>query len=84
MSGITWGQSPGTVYSDDPRVTGRLEEGDYIQILTPQLDERGEIRVKVYPHDNRTVGKTDNQVWIHWGQLDTQYRFDLLAFVCEE
>ena len=84
MSGITWGQAPDTIYSDDPRVTGRLEEGDYIQILTPQLNEYGEIRVKVYPHDNRTVGKTDNQVWIHWGQLDTQYRFDLIGFVCEE
>ena len=43
---IIWGQSPQVVYSYDPRVTGNLEEGDYIQILTPYPEE-GLIRVKV-------------------------------------
>ena len=80
--GMPWGQSPYVVYSGDPRVTGNLEPGDYIQILTP-YPEDGLIRVKVYPHDFRVVGRTDDQVWIDWGQFE-QVRLEHVAFTCED
>ena len=79
---MRWGQAPGTIYSDDPRVYGNLEPGDYVQFLMPQPTENGEIRVKVYPHDNRTVGNTDNQVWIDWSGLII-FRLDREMFTCE-
>ena len=79
---MRWGQAPGLVYSDDPNVTGQVEIDDRIQILTPDPNEHGEIRVKVFPHDGRTVGKTDNSVWISW-EAATRFRLDLQAFTCE-
>ena len=79
---MRWAQAPGVIYSDDPRVTGNIEAGDYIQVLTPRPTSEGLIRVKVYPHDFREVGKTDGQVWIDWGGLE-MFRFDLTAFTCE-
>ena len=56
-----WGQAPGVIYSDDPLVTGQIEPGDFVRFLTPQTSE-GVIRVQVYPHDGRAVGKTDDRV----------------------
>ncbi len=83
-SSMMWGQAPGLMmYSDDPRVMGRIVEGDYIRVLTPNLNEYGEIRVEVFPHDNRQVGKTNNMVWIHWEVLDNEYRWDISDFICE-
>ncbi len=63
---MEWAQAPGVLYSGDPRVTGDIEEGDYVRILTPNLSPEGAVRIKVYPHDDREVGNTDNQVWIYW------------------
>lgn len=83
MKTMQWGQAPGLVYSDDPRVTGKIKIGDYIQVLTPNPNEHGEIRVKVFPHDYREVGKTDDMVWISW-KVITRFRLDLQAFSCEE
>ena len=80
--GMKWGQAPGLVaYSGDPRVSGDLEEGDYIRILTPTPNEHGELRVQVYPHDGRAVGKTSDQVWIYWEGL-IMNRLDQIALVC--
>ena len=79
---MQWGQAPGLVYSDDPNVTGQIEINDHIQILTPNPNEHGEIRVKVFPHDNRVVGKTDNMVWINWESI-IRFRLDLQAFTCD-
>ena len=76
-----WGQAPGVVYSDDPRVTGRIQSGDYVSFLSvPNAD--GLVRVQVYPHDYRTVGQTDGKVWIDWGSLEL-FRLDLDVFTCE-
>ena len=39
---MKWGQAPGLVaYSGDPSVSGDLEEGDYIRILTPTPNDDG-------------------------------------------
>ncbi len=80
---MMWGQAPGLAYSGDPRVSGSLEEGDYIQVLTPQPNADGEIRVQVYPHDGRAVGKSDDKVWISWTEL-TRSRLDQIALTCEQ
>ena len=76
-----WGQAPGVIYSNDARVTGRIEQGDYVQFLTPP-DGEGRVRVQVYPHDGRTVGQSEGKVWIDWGSLE-QFRLDLDMFSCE-
>ena len=52
-----WGQAPGVIYSDDPLVSGNIMPGDYIRLLMPKPDSDGNIRVQVFPHDNRSVGK---------------------------
>ena len=78
-----WGQSPEAINSGDPRITGRLEEGDYIQLLMSSPVD-GNLRVKVYPHDYRVVGKTDDQVWIDWQWTLVPHRLDRLAFTCED
>ena len=80
---LSWGQAPGVVEGGDPRVTGKLMAGDYIRILTPDPTADGMIRVKVYPHDNRTVGRTDDKVWIYYEGL-TLFRLEHLAFECED
>lgn len=80
---MLWGQAPGVIYSGDPRITGRLETGDYLRFLMPEPNADGEIRIQVYPHDYRTVGQTDNRVWIDYGSL-IQYRLELLTFICED
>ena len=66
---ILWGQAPGRAYSGDPRVSGRLEIGDRIRILTPNPRD-GEVRVQVHPHDSRSVGNTANRVWISWDEIE--------------
>ena len=77
---LTWGQAPGVIYSGDPRVTGQIEQGDYVKVLSPP-DEDGNIRVEVFPHDSRAVG-ADGKVWISWSAL-TQHRLDRDMFTCE-
>ncbi len=77
-----WGQAPGLIYSGDPRVSGQLQDGDYIRFLMSEPNDEGEIRIKVFPVDFREVGKTNDRVWIHWHMLIT-YRLDLHAFTCE-
>ncbi len=76
-----WGQSPATVHSGDPRVSGQIEEGDYVRFLMSRPTDDGLIRVQVFPHDNRQVGNTDDQVWISWKSL-TRFRLDREMFVC--
>ena len=76
-----WGQAPGVVYSNDPRVTGRIQSGDYFRFLSaPNAD--GLVRVQVYPHDYRTVGESDGKVWIDWGSLEL-FRLDLDVLTCD-
>ena len=79
---MNWAQAPTVMHSADPRVTGQLEVGDYIHIRSA-VTEDGYIRVKVYPHDYRTVGHSDDQVWIDWGTLEL-FRLDREVFVCED
>ena len=79
---MNWGQAPGLAHSGNPAVSGQLEEGDYITIITPNPSADGEIRVQVYPHDGRSVGLTNNQVWIDWAGI-IRFRIDFNAFTCE-
>ena len=85
---IYWGISPSTLQNLDPRFSGTLEPGDYIRILTPESNN-GAIRVKVYPHDLRSVNKeSKDRVWIDWDilVLQPEYRVDILqlVFTCED
>ena len=77
-----WGQVPGVIYSGNPQITGRIEPGDYVRFLTPPTAD-GVIRIKVFPHDDRVVGKSNNQVWIDWVGL-MRYRLDRELFTCED
>lgn len=79
---MRWGQTPATIYSNDPQVHGNLQAGDYIQFVSA-VREDGKLRVKVYPHDGRAVGNSNDQVWIDWGEL-TRNRLELLVFECED
>ena len=78
---MIWGQASGVIYSGDPSVTGQIEIGDYVTILTPRPDDDGNIRVQVSPHDDRTVG-VDGKVWINWASL-IQTRTERDMFTCE-
>ena len=80
---MIWGQSPATIYSDDPRFTGKIVPGDFVRLLMAKPDDDGHIRVKVFPHDFRAVGQTDDQVWIDWAEL-TRFRLESAMFECEE
>ena len=77
------GQSPATIYSGDPRFKGKIVPGDFVRLLMPKPDDDGHIRVKVFPHDFRAVGQTDDQVWIDWAEL-TRFRLESAMFECEE
>ena len=79
---MLWGQAPGVIYSDDPRVTGRIQIGDYVRFLMAPNAE-GLLRVQVYPHDGRLVGQSEGKVWIDWGSLE-RFRLDLNMFSCED
>ncbi len=79
----TWGQTSQVIYSGDPRVTGEIEPGDYVRVLTPKPNSDGAIRLQVYPHDNRAVGKTGDKVWINWGFL-AQFGTERAMFKCED
>ena len=78
---IFWGQAPGRAYSGDPRVSGQLEIGDRVRILTPNPRD-GEVRVQVHPHDSRSVGNTANRVWISWDQIEKAGPENV--FVCQD
>ena len=80
---MLWGQAPGVIYSGNPQITGMIEPGDYVRFLMPSPNADGVIRIKVFPHDERVVGKTNNQVWISWVGL-TRYRLDRDVFTCED
>ena len=80
---MRWGQAPGTIYSDSPNVSGNIQAGDYIQLLMPQPTSEGVIRIQVYPHDGRAVGRSDGKVWIDWRGLEL-FRTDLWMFTCED
>ena len=79
---MMWGQSPGVIYSDDPRITGRIQPGDYIRILTTNNREDGTVRVQVLPLDDRTVGRSGGRVWIDWASL-VRSNTEHLMFECE-
>ena len=79
---MRWGQAPATIYADDPKVWGNLEEGDYVQFISG-VQDNGVVGVKVFPHDGRAVGNTNDQVWIDWKGL-TQNRLDQHALECED
>ena len=79
---ILWGQAPGVIYSDDTRITGRIQPGDYIRILTTNNREDGTVRVQVLPSDDRTVGRSGGRVWIDWASL-VRSNTEHLMFECE-
>ena len=79
---MLWGQASGVIYSGNPQITGRIEPGDYVRFLTPPTAD-GVIRIKVFPHDDRVVGKSNNRVWISWALL-TRDRSWAWMFTCEE
>lgn len=80
---MLWGQAPSLIYSGDPRVSGRIQPGDFIRILTPTSDSNGNVRVIVYPHDYRTVGQSDGKVWINWWGL-VRINWEHVMFKCED
>ena len=63
---MDWGQAPLTIFSDNPDISGELQPGDHIRLISSDVDERGHIWVQVYPQDGRAVGRTDDRVWIAW------------------
>ena len=80
---MLWGQAPNIdlIYSENPDVSGQLEVGDRVRILTPRPDPAGLVRVRVSPHDGRLVGKTSNQVWIDWKGLERN-NLERVMFEC--
>ena len=82
LASMYWGQAPGLAYAGNPATSGQLQQDDVIQFLMSEPNADGEVRVKVFPHDGRAVGKTDNQVWISWEAV-SRNRIDLFAFRCE-
>jgi len=78
---IYWGQAPGQVYAGNPQTSGQFQLYDEIQFLMSEPNANGEVRVKVFPHDGRAVGKSDDQVWISWEEI-TRHRHDMHAFRC--
>ena len=80
---MLWGQAPGVIYSGNPQITGNIEPGDYVRLLMPNPNADGALRIQVFPHDERVVGKTNNQVWIDWEEL-TRYRLGREMFTCED
>ena len=79
---MLWGQAPGVIYSDDTRITGRIQPGDYVRILTPDIREDGAVRVQVFPVDDRKVGRSEGRVWIDWASL-VRSNTEHLMFECE-
>ena len=77
---MLWGQAPGTIYGADPRTHGMLVAGDFVTFLMSPNPE-GLIRVKVWPHDDRLVGNTDDKVWIDWGGL-VEFGLERIMFTC--
>ena len=80
---MLWGQAPAVIYSGNPHITGMIEPGDYVRFLMSRPNADGVIQIKVFPHDERVVGKTNNEVWIDWVEL-TRYRSDREMFTCED
>ena len=79
---MLWGQVPVVIYSGNPQITGMIKPGDYVRFLTPPTAD-GVIRIKMFPHGERVVGKTNNQVWIDWVGL-MRHRLDRDVFTCED
>ncbi len=82
LASMYWGQAPGLAYAGNPATSGQLQQDDVIQFLMSEPNANGEVRVKVFPHDGRAVGKTNDQVWISWVTISLN-RLDLFAFRCE-
>ena len=82
LASMYWGQAPGLAYAGNPATSGQLEVGDVLRFLIPVPNADGEVRVEVFPHDGRAVGKSNNLVWISWETV-TNYRLDLVAFRCD-
>ena len=78
----TWGQTPQAVYSGDPNITGEIEPGDFVRVLTPRPNSEDAIRLEVFAHDGRTVGNAGNKVWINWTFL-AQFGTERDMFRCE-
>ena len=82
---MTWGQAPGVIYSGNPLVSGQIEPGDYVRFLMSEPRDDGLLRIKVFPHDGRAVGKSNDQVWIDWNVLAGYgVRLDRQMFTCED
>ena len=82
LASMYWGQAPGLAYAGNPATSGQLEVGDVLRFLMPVPNAGGEVRVEVFPHDGRAVGKSNNLVWISWETV-ANYRLDLVAFRCD-
>ena len=82
LASMYWGQAPGLAYAGNPATSAQLQQGDVIQFLMSEPNANGEVRVKVFPHDGRAVGKTNDQVWISWETI-SHNRLDLFAFRCK-
>ncbi len=80
---LMWGQAPGVIYSGDPRITGNIEPNDYARFLMSEPTNDGVIRIKVYPHDGRAVGASNDQVWIDWAGL-VRSSLESHMFSCED
>ena len=63
---MVWGQAPGVIYSGNPNITGRVVPGNYVRLLMPSPNADGALRVKVFPHDERVVGKPESTEGHGW------------------
>ena len=79
-----WAVSPAAYASRDPGLSGDLEVGDYLDIITPEPNEDGLIQVQVSTHDSRKLeGAGDEpRVWIEWGRIEAAGSIESV-FECE-
>ena len=79
-----WAVSPAAYASRDPGLSGDLEVGDYLDIITPEPSEDGLIQVQVSTHDSRRLEGTGDEarVWIEWARIEAADSIESV-FECE-
>ncbi len=79
-----WAVSPAAYASRDPGLSGDLEVGDYLDIITPEPNEDGLIQVQVFTHDSRKLEGTGDEanVWIEWERIEAADSIESV-FECE-
>ncbi len=79
-----WAVSPAAYWSRDPGLSGDLEIGDYLNIITLEPNDDGLIQIQVSTHDSRKLEGIGDEatVWIEWGRIEAADSIDSV-FECE-